>query len=101
MKILLKKNSSGDDKEGKIQKDNKHIAEAIAQKADVICLPEVFLYSGDDEIAKVEKSSSRYLKAFQELAKTKQVNIILGSILFLDALANKPKNTCFVIDRQG
>jgi len=101
MKISLIQIGSGDDKEVNLQKANKHIAEAIAQKADVICLPEVFLYSGDDEIAKVEKSSSRYLTAFQELAKTKQINIILGSILFLDELANKPKNTCFVIDRHG
>lgn len=61
----------------------------------------MFLYSGDDEAAKAEQLSSRYLTAFQELAKTKQVNIILGSILFLDELANKPKNSCFVIDRKG
>ena len=101
MKISLLQIDSGDDKDANFRKTQKYIIEAAEQKADIICLSEIFLYQGDNEEKRVEKLSSHYVVAFQELAKTQKINLILGSILLIDESAHKPTNTCLIINRKG
>lgn len=101
MKISLLQIDSGDDKDANFRKAQKYIIEAAEQKSDIICLPEIFLYQGDDREKKVEKLSSHYIVAFQELAKTQKVNLILGSILLIDEPAHKPTNTSLIMNRKG
>lgn len=101
MKISLIQIDSSDSKEANFQKAQKYIIEAVAKKADIVCLSENFLYRGDDREKEIENLSSRYITAFLELAKEKQVNIVLGSIILPDGRGDKSTNSCLVIDRKG
>lgn len=101
MKISLLQIDSGDDEKANFRKAQKHITESTEQKPDIICLPENFLYRGDDKEKVIEKLSSPYITSFQELAKTQKVNLILGSIILATESANKPTNTCLIINREG
>lgn len=101
MKISLLQLNSIDDKEANFRKVEKHITDATIQKTDVVCLSENFLYRGGDKEKKVEKLSSRFILAFQKLAKTQNVNLILGSIILVTESVSKPTNSCLIINRKG
>jgi len=101
MKISLIQIDSGDNKEVNFRKSQKYIIDAVAQKADVICLSENFLYRGSDKEEEMEKLPSHYVKFFQELAKTKKINIVLGTIILFTKPGVKPTNTCLIINREG
>lgn len=100
MKVSLIQINSGDDKEANFEKAQKYTLEAIAQKPDIACLSENFLYRGSDIKKEPEELSSKYISAFQEIAKTHKVNIILGSIV-LKTETEKSTNTTLVINRNG
>lgn len=101
MKISLIQIDSSDNKEDNFQKSQKYINVAVSQKADIICLSENFLYRGSDKKEEVEKLHSNYVGSFQELAKTRNVNIVLGTVIMLTKNNVKPTNTCLVINRKG
>lgn len=100
MKVSLIQLNSNDDKEANFRKAQRYILEAMIQKPDIICLSENFLYRGDDKTKGAEKLSSNYVIAFQELARTQKVNLILGSIA-LTTEADKTTNSSLIIDKQG
>ena len=100
MKISLIQIDSGEDKEVNFKKAQKHILEAMTQKPDIICLPENFLYRGDDAVKEAEKLFSDYISAFQKLAKTQKVNLILGSIA-LTTETEKNKKPKFIINKKN
>src|SRR3989339_746675 len=101
MKISLLQLNSSDDKEANLKKAQKYITDATTQKTDIVCLSESFLYRGDDKEKEIEKLSSRYITAFQEIAKTQNVNLILGSIIIATESASKATNSCLIINRKG
>lgn len=100
MKVSLIQINSSEDKEANFKKAQKYILEVMAQKPDIICLSENFLYRGDDKMKEAEKLSSNYIVDFQELAKIQKVNLILGSIA-LTTETNKTTNSSLIIDRRG
>jgi len=81
-------------------KAQEYIVAALEAKPDIICLSENFLYRGDDKELEPEDESSKYIRAFQELAKNNRVNLLLGTII-LHTESEKNTNTSLVIDRQG
>jgi nitrilase len=101
MKISLIQIESGDDKEANFGKAKNFILEALASNPDIICLPENFLYRGNNKEIEPEELSGGYISAFQELVKGGNTNLILGSIILKTGSANKPTNSCLVINRDG
>ncbi|MCX6722815.1 MAG: carbon-nitrogen hydrolase family protein [Candidatus Staskawiczbacteria bacterium] len=97
MKVSLVQVASSGDKQNNFNKAREYILEAVDQKADIICLPENFLFS---DAKKAEKLSSKYIVDFQNLAKENKINLILGSIIINDG-NEKHSNTSLVIDRKG
>lgn len=100
MKVSLIQINSGDDKETNFQKAEKYFLEAVAQKPDIICLSENFLYRGNDTKKEPEELNSKYISSFQEMAKRHKTNLILGSIV-LKTETEKSTNTALVINRNG
>ncbi|MFH1564580.1 MAG: nitrilase-related carbon-nitrogen hydrolase [bacterium] len=101
MKISLIQINSSDDKEANFKKAEKYIIESAKQNPDVICLPEIFLYCGDDEENEAEKLSSKYINVFLELAKSHNVNLVLGSIMLKSETEDKNTNSSLIINRKG
>lgn len=101
MKISLIQINSGGDKEANFKKAEKYIIESAKQNPDVICLPEVFLYSENSKTKETEKLSSNYIIAFQELAKSHNINLVLGSIILKSEAGDKNTNSSLIINRKG
>lgn len=100
MRVSLIQIHSGEDKAANFKKAEQFILEALAQQPDIVCLSENFLYRGEDKELEPEDLSSPYIRAFQELAHQRQVNLILGSIM-LRADSEKRTNSSLVVNRQG
>lgn len=71
------------------------VKKAAQSQADIVCLPEMFRYKGDNP----ESSVITNVDKFQALAKTHGINLILGSVKLKKG--SKGTNTCFAIDRNG
>ncbi len=99
MKVALVQMNSQDNKSENIKKALQWMDKAVNQKVDIICLSEKFLYWGKGRGA--ESNKSEVIQKFQDYAKQKKVNIILGSIALEVENTNNITNTAFVIDRQG
>lgn len=91
---------SGDNKTDNFIKAQDYIAQASKQNADIVCLPENFLYRGKDELEEAEiRESSPYISTFQELAQAHHIYIVLGSIA-IKAEGWKITNSCLVINKK-
>ena len=101
MNITIIQLDSGEDKESNIQKAQDYSIEAAKQGANIVCLPECFLYQGDDKEKEIEQLSSNYITAFQELARQQHVHIVLGSIALACKIPGKVTNTSLVINNKG
>jgi len=101
MKISLIQLDSSDNKESNFKKAQAYIIKSAANGSDVVCLSESFLYRGGAGVQEAEAITSDYIVAFQELAKTKNINLVLGSISLKSEIPNKITNTCLIIDRKG
>lgn len=99
MKVSLIQINSGEDKEINFSKSLHFLQQALKDKPDIICLPEYFLYPGED--VKPEKLNSDKIIKFQEFAKVNKVNLILGSIAITEHSSSKPTNSSLVINRKG
>lgn len=100
IKVALIQVDSGDSKELNFQNTRKYISDAVKMAPDIICLPEVFLYQGDDKQNAGEELSSPYIQSFRHFARENNVNIILGSIALKTSTA-KMTNSTLVINRVG
>lgn len=101
MKISLIQINSGEDKKKNFLKTLNFLSQAFKENPDVICLPEAFLYSGEDKIIGSENLNSRYIAKFKELARTNRINLILGSLLIKSKNSKNPTNTSLIINRKG
>ncbi|HEY9885880.1 MAG TPA: carbon-nitrogen hydrolase family protein [Vampirovibrionales bacterium] len=106
--------SAGDNKEENLQKAEKLIRAAQVQKLEkygkefeqLICLPEVFNFRSkgfQSNINAAEKiPAGKTYKWAKELAKELGVWLVAGSILEVsETNAQKPFNSCFVLNPQG
>jgi len=101
MKVALIQLNADSNKEKNFLKAMRLLKRSLKNYPDVICLPEMFLYLGDNKIKEAEEINSKYLKAFQDFALENNVNLILGSVAFRSKIKSKITNTCFVINRKG
>ena len=92
---------SREDTEANFSKAMNYLEKSLADKPDIICLSERFLYWGEDYLKKAENINSDKISAFREFAKENRVNIILGSIALKSKENEKLTNTTFVINRKG
>lgn len=99
MKItLVQIDSHGERKENE-EKAIKYMKQAVAQKTDVICLSESFVYWGEEY--KQRQCTLKDIEKYQNFAKENNVNIVLGSVSIRKEDSEKTTNTCFVINRSG
>lgn len=91
-----------EDKEKNLSNATRLIKKAALLKPDIICLPELFNYSGSFKKSKhaIEDSSGPSISLIRYLARKYKVHIVAGSILEKDG-KNKPFNTCFFIGPTG
>jgi predicted amidohydrolase len=101
MKVSLVQTNPGDNLTLNSELAQKHFIAAANDGADVVCLPECFLYRGDQELVNALDINSEVIKSWQNLARDRKVNLILGSILLKTETPNKVSNTSLVIDRSG
>lgn len=99
MKISLIQMSSNDNKKQNEHKAISLINECLNESPDIICLSEKFLYWGEEP--KYEIVDYTELEKYQQIAKEKNVNIVLGSVALNSNVKGKTTNTCFVINREG
>ena len=99
MKVaLIQMDSTGSRQENE-RKALKWLEQSAKQGADVICLSESFVYWGKE---KEERNCSLVdIEKYQDFARKKQVNLVLGSVSLKVENSDKTTNTCFVIDRNG
>ena len=97
--------NAGPNKTANIEQAFALTQQAIRRQAKLICLPEVFHFRGSarqlvrDHIA--ERIPGPSTRPFQELARAKQVHILLGSIYERLAGSRRLGNTSVLIDPQG
>jgi predicted amidohydrolase len=92
--------SSGSNKAFNFTKAKMLLGSALKEKPDVVCFPEVFLYSGTEEFLNALDIGSEEVLFFREQAKKFSVNLVLGSVS-LKTKGGKVTNSCLVIDRKG
>lgn len=95
--------SSGADKGANIARAVELTKQAIAQRAQLIVLPETFDYRGDcaDPDSKSEEIPGESLRPLIQLAGQHRVWIVAGSIHEKQAGFTKPYNTSVLIDNRG
>ncbi|MBI2426881.1 MAG: hypothetical protein HYV34_03450 [Candidatus Kerfeldbacteria bacterium] len=101
MKISLIQINASEEKKENFEKAKGYFVKAAKDHPDIICLPENFLYSGDDKLKEAEELSSDHIQEFQRLAKTHRVNLVLGSIALLVPSKKKVTNSSLIIGRNG
>lgn len=99
MQISLIQLNSGEDKLANFKKAKNFVAEAVKDSPDIIVFPENFLSNKHSETDS-QNPYTTFLEEFQQLAKTHNTNIVLGSLL-VPTDKDKVTNTSFVINRQG
>lgn len=99
MKVaLIQMDSTGSRQENE-RKALKWLEQSAKQGADVICLSESFVYWGKER--EERKCSLADIEKYQDFAREKKVNLVLGSVSLKVENSDKTTNTCFVIDRKG
>jgi predicted amidohydrolase len=101
MKVALIQMNSGCDKEKNFELALDCSRLAAKKGADIVCLPELFLYWGNSMEKEVETISSSYIETFKILAREESVNIILGSISLEKEGFAVPANSTLVVNRKG
>lgn len=95
---LIQMESKGTKKDNE-QKALKLLNQAAEENTDVICLSELFLSWGKNfNEGRVELKD---IQKYQDFAKNKKVNLILGSVALESEFSDKTTNTCFIINRNG
>lgn len=95
---LIQMESCGTKKENERKAINL-LKKAVTEKADIICLSELFLYWGKDYEQGIVTIND--LELFKDFAKQNNVNIILGSVALKQEDTTKTTNTAFCINRKG
>ncbi|MFH1395854.1 MAG: nitrilase-related carbon-nitrogen hydrolase [archaeon] len=101
MKVSLIQIDADDNKGNNFSKAMALLQEALEDKPSVICLPENFLYFGENKLNEAESLDSRYISAFQDFARVNGINLVLGSVALKTNLEDKVTNTSLVIDSRG
>jgi len=102
VKVAVVQMNSGGDKRKNIVRGIFLCQKAIADRAQFILLPEVFNYRGTQEAWQVaEPIPGESTRPFQELAKTKRVHILLGSLYERIKNSGKAFNTSVLVDKYG
>ena len=90
--VLLVQVGYGKDQGETLKKAVSYVDEAKKKYGmlDIVCMPELYYEGGRDE----------FLTAWKECARRNHVNIVTGSMPVEDP-SGKPRNTAYVIDREG
>lgn len=104
MNVAVIQLQAGDHKTENIKKAAFFVEQAIQNKAEFICLPEVFSYRGkaEDGLHSIaEDVPGESLRPLSDLAKKKNVFILAGSIYERAPSQKKVYNTSVLIDDRG
>lgn len=101
MKVSLIQMNSGSNRETNSLNSMKWLSAALSDSPDVICLPERFLYWGDDNDSNPEDVCSDRIIEFKNFARLNHVNVVLGSLALKTDDPDKNTNTTLVINRTG
>ncbi len=106
MKVALIQLDAGSDKPFNLLKAEQLVLKAAKKRADLICLPEVFVYRGDLSRTAERLSVAEYIpgfstRKFAKIACDHHVSILLGSIYEKRSGEKKVYNTSILIDNRG
>ena len=104
-KVAAVQMASGPNVEGNLSEARRLIANAVAQGARLVVLPEFFSIMGmkeGDMVAAREQLGSGVVQAFlAEMARKHHIWVVGGSIPLVAEAPNKVRNTCLVFDEHG
>ena len=104
-KVAALQMASGPNVEGNLSEARRLIADAVAQGARLVVLPEFFSIMGlkeADMVAVREQPGKGVMQSFlAEMARKHKIWIVGGSIPLVAESPNKIKNTCLVFDEHG
>jgi len=93
--------NSGSDKRYNFEMAKKYVLNASKKWADIVCLPELFLYWWTCKLEESWDLSSKYVSEFQNIARSNNINIVLGSMSLDTEVAYETTNSSLIIDRSG
>jgi nitrilase len=104
-KVAALQMASGPNVEGNLSEARRLIADAVAQGARLVVLPEFFSIMGlkeADMVAVREQPGNGVMQSFlAEMARKHKIWVVGGSIPLVAESPNKIKNTCLVFDEHG
>lgn len=105
MKVALVQINAGTDKQDNLQKVIRFISQAANKKAELILLPEVFLYRGPINRQNykdiVEPLAGPTLRLLKDLAKDLKVHLLAGSLYEEKKGTRKAYNTSVLLNPRG
>jgi len=106
MRVALIQLNAGADKEHNLRRARSMAAQALANGAQFVLLPEIFHWRGDTrDPAKIaaasEYASGETVRTFAALARQHKAFILIGSIFERTRTGTKPYNTSILINDRG
>jgi len=103
MRVALAQMNPGNNVKINLEKAVNAIRAAAQDKAQIVCLPELFHYRGDTRKYNTYAETDRgpIVTLFRHLARSLNIMLVLGSILEKSPNSRKPYDTTYVISNDG